>query len=136
MKLFYIFSFGLLSGIALGSPVHSFKDKCEAFADDVKDVAGHHVHVNIAEYVAKGTALDLKADGVNETCLELQFTGPPVVGADSCRLALEVETSHSSSIIMELWMPKEWEGRFLTTGTGGVSGCKFLPDIGISSTAD
>lgn len=36
---------------------------------------------------------------------------------------MNVTTSNSSNIILEAWLPSEWEGRFLSTGNGGLAGC-------------
>lgn len=36
---------------------------------------------------------------------------------------MNVTTSSSSSIILEAWLPSQWNGRFLSTGNGGLNGC-------------
>lgn len=42
---------------------------------------------------------------------------------DFCRVVVNVSTSDSSSVRIEGWLPDEWNGRFLATGTGGEGGC-------------
>ncbi|KAJ8092145.1 hypothetical protein PM082_023969 [Marasmius tenuissimus] len=54
---------------------------------------------------------------------------PKVVPADICRVTLEVETSPTSRINMEAWLPRNWTGRFLSTGNGGLNGCIKYPDL-------
>ena len=46
--------------------------------------------------------------------------------ADVCRVQLVVNTSKSSSILAEAWLPTDWNGRFLATGNGGLAGCEYL----------
>jgi feruloyl esterase len=42
---------------------------------------------------------------------------------DLCRITLSVRTSCISSIFLEAWLPSNWNGRFLASGTGGIGGC-------------
>ena len=49
-----------------------------------------------------------------------------VVNVDLCRVAMEVQTSEQSSMILETWLPRDYSGRFLSTGNGGFAGCKYL----------
>ncbi|KAF9257169.1 tannase and feruloyl esterase [Marasmius fiardii PR-910] len=42
---------------------------------------------------------------------------------------MQVETSSSSNIRMEAWLPRNWTGRFLSTGNGGLQGCIQYPDL-------
>lgn len=43
--------------------------------------------------------------------------------SDLCRITLSVQTSCMSSIFLEAWLPTNWNGRFLASGTGGIGGC-------------
>ncbi|KAL0565859.1 hypothetical protein V5O48_016161 [Marasmius crinis-equi] len=54
---------------------------------------------------------------------------PQVALADICRVTMEVETSPTSRINMEAWLPRNWTGRFLSTGNGGLGGCIQYPDL-------
>lgn len=47
-----------------------------------------------------------------------------VVSQDICRIAIGVSTSDMSEISLEVWLPRDWSGRFLSTANGGLSGCK------------
>jgi feruloyl esterase len=71
----------------------------------------------ILEYIPAGT--NLMFPWSDTTC------GRPsqVVGADLCRIALSIPTSNRSSVTFELWLPRNWTGRFLGTGNGGIDGC-------------
>ncbi|KAF5379319.1 hypothetical protein D9757_007683 [Collybiopsis confluens] len=48
---------------------------------------------------------------------------------DMCRVALNVSTSERSGITMEAWLPRNWTGRFLSTGNGGLDGCLQYVDL-------
>ncbi|PVF96126.1 putative feruloyl esterase [Serendipita vermifera] len=116
-----------VSALALTTSAQSdaFKDKCSALANNLTISTGNRIEVNFAQFVAAGTTLDLAATGNNETCTRPTQT----VGVDLCRLAMEVGTSNSSSITMEAWMPRNYTGRFLSTGNGGLGGCIQYEDL-------
>jgi len=42
---------------------------------------------------------------------------------DLCRVTLGVATSDTSQNYMEVWMPTEWNGRFMATDNKGLAGC-------------
>lgn len=42
---------------------------------------------------------------------------------DFCRIVVNVSTTDSSSIRIEGWLPDDWNGRFVASGTGGIGGC-------------
>ena len=114
MTRFHILSLLTLGSIALASQ-DAFQSKCAKFGDQI-DIP--NVKVNFAEYVPGNTNLSL-------------VDNPPSCGAsnqavsvDLCRVAMAVSTSNSSEITLEAWFPREYKGRFLSTGNGGVSGCK------------
>ncbi|KAI8685848.1 Carboxylic ester hydrolase [Fusarium keratoplasticum] len=50
------------------------------------------------------------------------------------RIALTVKTSPSSEISMEAWMPRNWTGRFLSVGNGGLGGCISYGDMAYTMT--
>lgn len=41
-----------------------------------------------------------------------------------CRVQAVVNTSSTSAVHFEVWMPDQWFGRFLGLGNGGLAGCK------------
>ncbi|KAJ7637197.1 tannase and feruloyl esterase [Roridomyces roridus] len=45
------------------------------------------------------------------------------VSASLCRVHFTTETSPTSSIRAEAWLPDDWHGRFLALGNGGLGGC-------------
>ncbi|KAJ7679127.1 tannase and feruloyl esterase [Mycena polygramma] len=45
------------------------------------------------------------------------------VSVPLCRVEFLTQTSASSSIRAEAWLPDEWYGRFLAAGNGGLGGC-------------
>ncbi|KAJ3862620.1 Tannase/feruloyl esterase [Lentinula novae-zelandiae] len=56
-----------------------------------------------------------------------------LVFEDTCRIAMYVSTSNRSGINMEIWLPRNWTGRFLSTGNGGLSGCIQYEDMAYAS---
>ena len=95
----------------------TFQDKCLAFTPET------HIYNStrtVLAYIPAGTNLTLPDN--DPTC------GRPsqVVAVNICRVGLSIPTSNRSSISLELWLPENWSDRFLTTGNGGVDGCKFF----------
>jgi hypothetical protein len=43
-----------------------------------------------------------------------------------CRVQFFTNTSESSIVYGEAWLPDEWHGRFLGAGNGGLGGCAYL----------
>ncbi|THU90666.1 tannase-domain-containing protein [Dendrothele bispora CBS 962.96] len=56
-----------------------------------------------------------------------------VVLTDTCRIAMFIPTSERSNISFEAWFPRNWTGRFLSTGNGGLSGCIQYEDMAYAS---
>lgn len=55
--------------------------------------------------------------------------------ADVCRVAMTVDTSATSSMSLEAWLPANWTGRFLSGGNGGLTGCVQYPDLSYGSAS-
>jgi len=57
------------------------------------------------------------------------FTCSPwrVNSVDICRVTGVIETSPTSTVDFEMWLPDTWYGRFLVTGNNGLGGCKPFP---------
>jgi feruloyl esterase len=76
-----------------------------------------HATIWFTEHVPAGTNLSLIQN--HPSC----GVSSQVIEVDICRVAMSVETSATSSISMEAWLPFDWTGRFLSTGNGGLGGC-------------
>lgn len=55
-------------------------------------------------------------------------------GGGICRIGMNVTTSNASNIFLEAWLPIEWNGRFLSTGNGGLAGCIQYQDIAYANS--
>ncbi|KAJ5168592.1 uncharacterized protein N7482_004186 [Penicillium canariense] len=119
MTRLYTFSLlGLASTAIAGQD--AFQTKCSQFADKINLP---NVKVNFAEYVQGGTNLSLP-DNAASCSASYQ-----AVSVDLCRVAMAISTSNSSQITLEAWFPREYKGRFLSTGNGGLSGCIQYYDL-------
>lgn len=49
------------------------------------------------------------------------------VSSPLCRIYAQVNTTESSSLKFEAWLPDLWYGRLITIGSGGLSACKHVP---------
>lgn len=47
---------------------------------------------------------------------------------------MNVTTSNTSHIVLEAWMPSTWNGRFMSTGNGGIGGCIQYNDLAYASS--
>ena len=111
----------LLSSLVAGARCSpNFRQKCADFANKVKI---ENVTVWFTEHVTAGT--NLTFPDTDPTCNAV----PLAVGVDFCRVALYVATSDRSGINMEAWLPRDWTGRFLSTGNGGLNGCLSYDDM-------
>src|SRR5690348_779047 len=90
----------------------SFQQQCSKLASKLKV---DNATVWFAEYVAAGT--NMSFPDTDASCGQ----APMAVGVDFCRVALHVATSDRSGISMEAWLPRNWTGRFLSTGNGGLN---------------
>lgn len=112
---------GVTCGLALGvsaAAATSFEASCSSIARSIV-ASNPAVSVNIAQYVAAGTNITLPD---NDPSCNLRSM---VTTADICRLAMSVTTSSTSGIILESWLPRNWTGRFLSGGNGGLNGCQL-----------
>jgi len=71
-----------------------------------------------ATHLTAGTNFTASAD---PTC----FLPTYINSVDVCRVAGVVNTSSTSSVTFEMWLPDTWYGRVLTAGNGGLGGCKL-----------
>ncbi|KAJ7270681.1 Tannase/feruloyl esterase [Mycena haematopus] len=123
LKAFFI----AVVAVIAGTPrVHAeFQKACAAFASQLTipnaTIAG-------SSFVAAGTNLTFPTE--DPTCAPLF----QVVSSDLCRVVLSVATSNRSSTAMEVWLPSNWTGRFLSTGNGGLAGCLAYLDMDYASS--
>jgi hypothetical protein len=89
----------------------SFQTACLNF-EPLKYVSNSAV--NIQEFVVAGTTLQFPDN--DPSC----GTANRTVSVDICRIVLNISTSDRSGIIFEGWLPRNWTGRFLATGNGGI----------------
>lgn len=102
-------------GAASTNSSDSFSSACDAIKSKI-DI--ENVTVGIVEYVPAGSNISYVE--VPSVC----FTTAPQVAVDLCRVYMNVSTSESSAIRLEAWFPRDFNGRFLSAGNGGLGGCK------------
>lgn len=66
--------------------------------------------------------------------LDPSCTNSTEIPVDFCRLGLNVTTSERSDLLMEVWLPRDWSGRFLSTGNGGINGCIDYEDMAYAAS--
>lgn len=120
VKLLCTFTF-----FCLAKAIDTFEQQCSSFKPQTYI---HNSTLQILEYVPAGTNLTFSynVDSCNR--------GSQVVSVDICRIALTIPTSNRSSITYEQWLPRNWTGRFLATGNGGIDGCKSIPQTSTKLT--
>jgi feruloyl esterase len=94
-----------------------FRDKCLQFNPQIGDA-----RLEFTEFLKSGTKASLSHR--DPTC-----GGPglsPPVSQGICRVAMYIQTSEKSGVQFEAWLPEEWNGRFLSTGNGGIGGCEII----------
>ncbi|KAF4636645.1 hypothetical protein G7Y89_g1456 [Cudoniella acicularis] len=98
----------------------SFRSRCLEF-EPAKYI--QNATLDILEYVPAGTNLQFPYN--DPSCGRPNQT----VSVDVCRIALNISTSSTSSVISEIWLPGTWSQRFLSTGNGGIDGCTKYEDL-------
>ncbi|UNI16599.1 Feruloyl esterase [Purpureocillium takamizusanense] len=100
-------------------PSTSFESKCS----DLRHAAQpSNITPLYSEYVPAGT--NLVVPGLDPSCFN-----STTIHVDICRLGLNVTTSDRSDFIMEVWLPRNWTRRFLSTGNAGINGCIGYDDM-------
>jgi feruloyl esterase len=121
-----------VTAVAYSAP--SFEEKCISLASHIDlDLP---FTVNIARYLPPTAPIDHEAEGLNATCLEYAGGVAYRIAVGFCRMNLRVETSHSSEVYVEVWLPEHWQGRLLTTGNGGLAGCTFFDSYVLEKLAN
>ncbi|KAL9107490.1 MAG: hypothetical protein Q9227_007591 [Pyrenula ochraceoflavens] len=107
--------------------VHSQSSTCSPICTNSRAKKIDNVFL-ILEYVPAGTNLSFPYN--DPSCA----TSNQLVSKDVCRVALSISTSNRSGITFEMWLPRNWTGRFLATGNGGIAGCIAYADIAYGSS--
>jgi hypothetical protein len=97
-----------------------FADQCNGLFPKLKGVENTTIYTT--QYLATGT----KYAGF--------FSAP--VSADLCRVTAYTATTNRSGINFEVWLPRNWTGRFMSHGNGGLTGCELASAIIYSYSAD
>ncbi|KAJ5213529.1 hypothetical protein N7449_000698 [Penicillium cf. viridicatum] len=84
--------------------------------------------VNLVDHVAGGKTVSLPDN--DPTCAQTS----QAVSADVCRVAMTVTTSDASQITLEAWFPRDYSGRFVGVGNGGLGGCIQYYDLAYTSS--
>ena len=113
--LLYIFNAVLCAALLTERVTAQSSESCAGLATKL---VLPNTTVWLSQYVAAGTKLPLP--DYDPTCTQTSQAVP----VDICRVTLAVATTPRSGFSMEAWLPLNWTGRFLATGTGGISGCK------------
>ncbi|KAJ7285169.1 tannase and feruloyl esterase [Mycena rebaudengoi] len=69
--------------------------------------------------------------GTHGQCPDTAFDS---VSVPLCRVQFFTNTSESSVVYGEAWLPDEWHGRFLGAGNGGLGGCIFYDTLDYGSS--
>ncbi|KAF5364712.1 hypothetical protein D9758_005566 [Tetrapyrgos nigripes] len=117
-----------------GDPVDDFDSKCSLIASQLNSSIPNAT-VRFAEFVTQGTNLTFTDSDRDPSCvIEPVYPASLIVRADVCRISLDVQTSGRSGIHMETWLPRNWTGRFLSTGNGAFAGCIQFADMAYTSS--
>ncbi|KAJ6502270.1 tannase and feruloyl esterase [Mycena sanguinolenta] len=100
-----------------------------------------------AEHQAKCLALKSSLNLENTTILDVAYVlgrttmnnqgscfDKAHVSSPLCRVQFSTQTSATSAIRAEAWLPDEWHGRFLGLGNGGLGGCIFYNELDYGSS--
>ncbi|KAF7289851.1 Carboxylic ester hydrolase [Mycena indigotica] len=80
--------------------------------------------INRISYVAGGSTVPLADLCASST----------IVDVSVCRVEFVTQTSETSAVRAELWLPDEWHGRFLGLGNSGLSSCMDYAGLNYAST--
>ena len=92
-------------------------DRCKSLATSLDFP---NATVVVIEYHNSQSSLTLP--GVAASC-DVSTPGAVNATTDLCRVVLDINTTSSSSVIVEGWLPSSWNSRLVGTGGGGISGC-------------
>ncbi|KAF3909952.1 Tannase [Dactylellina cionopaga] len=111
---------------AAATQYSNFERQCSQLARTFRP--DENTAVLLSEFVPKGA--NFTNPDNHPTCQK--STPYATVLADMCRLRLNLTTSTTSSVLVEAWLPVDWNEkgrRFLMTGNGGLGGCMPYSDM-------
>ncbi|KAH7099964.1 Tannase/feruloyl esterase [Auriculariales sp. MPI-PUGE-AT-0066] len=78
-----------------------------------------------ASFLVQGSPI-----AVSEVCATAwPLPDPFVTSANLCHVTLSINTTESSTTVLEMFLPEKWNQRLLATGTGGFGGCVDFPSV-------
>jgi feruloyl esterase len=110
--------------IGIAASASPFANNCQSFEPETLVTNATRAELS---YVSSGTNLTFPDN--DASCNRAS----QVVRANLCRIALHINTTSRSSIVLEMWMPEEWNGRLVTVGGGGIDGCVHYEDLAYAS---
>ena len=113
MRVTDLLTLAALSGAALAGP-DPFQSRCNSFQSEI-DIA--NVTVRSVTYVAAG-------QNVSQAEVAPACKASVQASVDFCRVTMNISTSDRSHLWAEAWFPRNYTGRFVSTGNGGLAGCK------------
>ncbi|PYH91624.1 feruloyl esterase B [Aspergillus ellipticus CBS 707.79] len=122
MRLQSLLSLVTLPGAAVAGD--AFQSRCSSFQDQINI---HNVTVRSVEYVAAGQNVSqAEVAPVCKSSLQASI--------DFCRVTMNISTSDRSHLWAEAWLPRNYTGRFVSTGNGGLAGCVQETDLNFAAT--
>lgn len=131
--------------LSLGLPILSISNvsattNCSSLASALT-ITGLNATVLSSDYIPANTNITI---GGGQGLYCQNYTTPIV---DICRVTVNITTSNRSSTYTEIWLPSgaansSWNGRFLSTGGGGLNGCvdynniAYTTSLGFAATGD
>ncbi|KAH6685883.1 tannase and feruloyl esterase [Plectosphaerella plurivora] len=100
-----------------------FSDQCTGAAELLATQLPNTATIRSSEFIAAGTNLSIPS--THPTCAAFSAVMP----CNFCRVQMVAETGPSSEVEIEAWLPRNWTGRFLEVGNGGLGGCLSYTDI-------
>jgi hypothetical protein len=99
-----------------------FEQDCASFATKQKF---ENTTIYFSQYAAAGSGVSVQG-----------MFGPSSqkVSTDICRVGAYTATTNRSGINFETWLPRNWTGRFISHGNGGISGSIDYGNLGYSSS--
>lgn len=135
-------SFLLLYPLLSLANASTYSTDCSGLANSLH-FDGVNASIISSSLVSAGTTINIALTSPGQA-LNCQNTTVPSV--DICRVVVNVTTSYRSSSYIEVWLPSgeasPWNGRFLSTGNGGLNGCVdyanivYTTSLGFASTGD